>query len=90
MNATTANAVDHAERLSWAEICRRYPDHWVVVVDADWTNDHHLFRSAAVVGHRTLRTDASIDIKAAFEHHQQVGCFWTGELRAPRPRFFIP
>ena len=76
-----------AERLMWAEIQRRLPDEWVVLVDTDWANDHDFeFGTALVVGHRKRRKDASAVVKAAFESHQDVGCFWTGEIRVPELR----
>jgi len=91
MNATKAMAISHdVERLTWDEICRRFPDEWVVLVDADWTNDRDFkFGIALVVGHRKVRKEASIDVKAAFLHYKSVGCFWTGKIRGPLPRFFI-
>jgi hypothetical protein len=39
---------------------------------------------------RIGRKDASPDVKAAFEHHDEVGTFWTGKIRGPSPRFFLP
>ena len=29
------------ERLSWEEICRRYPDEWVVMAEIEWVNDNY-------------------------------------------------
>jgi len=29
------------ERLTWREICVQFPDEWVVLVDADWVDDHN-------------------------------------------------
>jgi hypothetical protein len=46
MSATTA------ERLTWDEICARYPDEWVLLVDADFAYDAELsVRSARVWMH---------------------------------------
>ena len=43
MSATTA------ERLTWDEICARYPDEWVLLVDGDFVDDAELsVRSARV------------------------------------------
>lgn len=28
-----------SERLTWKQICERYPDEWVVLVGASWVND---------------------------------------------------
>ncbi len=40
------------ERLTWAEICERYPMQWVVLVDMDWVDDmFSAIRTAIVAGH---------------------------------------
>jgi hypothetical protein len=76
------------EPLSWKQICERFPDEWVVLVDTQWVNDSDLeFGTAVVLGHFKSRKEASPHIKAAFEHHHEVGSFWTGEISNPLPRF---
>jgi hypothetical protein len=78
------------ERLTWSEICKRYPDEWVVFVDADWADEGDFdFASAIVIAHHKRRKDASPGIKAAHARAQyrEIGCFWTGERRGPIPRF---
>lgn len=41
-----------AERLTWEEICARYPDEWVLLVDGDFVDDPELsVRSARVWMH---------------------------------------
>jgi hypothetical protein len=89
MKANEARAViGNSERLTWSEICKRYPDEWVVFVDADWINETDFeFSSATVIAHHKRRKDASPDVKAARAQDREVGCFWTGELRGPIPRF---
>ena len=80
--------IGNSERLTWGEICKRYPDEWVVFADADWRNETDLeFGSATVVAHHKRRKDASPDVKAARARDREVGCFWTGELHGPIPRF---
>jgi hypothetical protein len=79
-----------AECLTWKEICERYPDEWVVLVDTDWVNDTDFdFRSTIVFAHHKRRKDASPDVKAAFERYDSVGTFWTGKIRGPIPRIFL-
>lgn len=91
MTSEAAVATVHADRLTWDEIAKRFPDEWVVLVDTDWANDRDFeFGTALVVAHHKRRKDASPDVKAAFRHHDEVGCFWTGEIRGPVPRFSIP
>jgi hypothetical protein len=87
MGGTEAIAAN-LERLTWQEICSRYPDQWVVLADADWVNDTDFeFRSAEVIACHRRRKDASPDVKAMLAHGRRVGCFWTGEIRGPVPRF---
>ena len=91
MNATNAQVTETSERLSWSEICKRFPDEWVVLVDTDWANDTDFeFGGATVIGHHKRRKDASPDVKAAFVDHVEVGCFWTGKIRGPVPRLVLP
>jgi hypothetical protein len=56
-----------------------------------WENDIDFdFGTAVVLAHHKIRKAASPDVKAAFGSHDEVGCFWTGEVRAPVPRFVVP
>jgi len=85
-SATASGA--NATRLSWDEICCRYPNQWVVVADADWVNETDFeFVTAEVIASHQRRKDASPDIKAGRALNREVGCFWTGEIRGPVPRF---
>lgn len=80
-----------AERMSWEEICRRYPDEWVVFVDADWANDGDFeFGTAIVFGHWQRRKEAHSDMGVALREFENVGVFFTGPIRGPIPRFVIP
>lgn len=70
------------ERLTWAEVCRRYPNQWVVVVDMETASDSYQpFDIAVVVAHHDRRPDASPSVKAAYQTHDEVGSFWTGPHR---------
>ena len=41
-----------SEPLTWNEICERYPDEWVCLVEIDRPDDNNFaFRTARVVGH---------------------------------------
>ena len=92
MSTNSAHGVtDAPERLTWDEICRRFPDEWVVLVDIDWVNDTDFeFGAAVVIARYRRRKDASPDIKAVRARNVEVGCFWTGEIRGPIPRFVMP
>lgn len=76
------------ERLTWAQICKRYPDEWVVMVETEWVNDRDFeFGTTLVLGHYKTRKEASPHIKAAFQHYRGVGSFWTGKKPFPLRRF---
>jgi hypothetical protein len=81
-----------AERLTWDEICRRYPNEWVVLAEFDRPGDEMdlEFNTAMVIAHKKRRKEASADVKEAFKHYVEVGSFWTGEIVVPSPRFILP
>ncbi|MBC7977848.1 MAG: hypothetical protein H7138_22945, partial [Myxococcales bacterium] len=39
------------ERLTWEQICRRYPDQWVALVELDWNDETDELTVARVAGH---------------------------------------
>jgi hypothetical protein len=79
------------DRLTRAEICERFPDEWVVVVDADWVNDTDFaFGTARVLGHYKSRKEASPHIKRAFTQYSEIGSFWTGAIRGRSLGFAVP
>lgn len=78
------------EPLTWIEICERFPDEWVVLVETSWVNEQDFeFGKARVLAHHKRRKDASPAVKAAFRDHDEVGCFWTGAIRGASPRLMI-
>ncbi len=85
MTSSSARTIsEHLERLTWVEICERFPDQWVVLVDTAWANETDFeLGTAVVVAHDPHRRVVSPDVKAAFESHDEVGCFWTGTIRGP-------
>jgi hypothetical protein len=91
MLANDAPAIVQPERLTWSEICQRYPDEWVVLVETEWLNDTDFeFGTALVLAHHRTRKAVSPSVKAAFQHHAEVGKFWTGEIIAPARTFVVP
>ena len=92
MSRNAANAgTARPEGLTWDEICERFPDEWVVLGNIGWINEPDFeFDKASVIGRHKRRRDASPEIKAMRARNVEVGCFWTGELRGPIPRFIIP
>lgn len=71
------------ERLTWAEICARYPNEWVTMVDAEWVDEDFTdVRTAVVVVH-------SGDYAASFlgpelrTHFEESVHLFTGPRDAP-------
>src|SRR5512140_3938413 len=63
--------------IGFAEAFDVPPDEWVVLVDADWVDDHNFeFGSATVFTHRKHRREATADLGAACSEFQNVGCFF--------------
>ncbi|HEY3804097.1 MAG TPA: hypothetical protein VGL61_15885 [Kofleriaceae bacterium] len=72
------------EPLTWSEICARFPDEWVALVDVDWVNDRDFeFRSARVVGHGKRRRDPLDQARAFRDTYPCLGHFFTGRVSAP-------
>jgi hypothetical protein len=91
MSTSEARTITGPDRLSWKQICKLYPDEWVVVTDIKWLDEgDYEFDSALVLGHFRSRKEASPHIKAAFQHYDEIGSYWTGAIRGPIPRFMIP
>jgi hypothetical protein len=81
---------DLSPPLSWVEICERYPDEWVVLVEIDWVNDTDFdFRSARVAGHGKSRKDPLIQARPLHSLYPSMGHFFTGTPRAPLSPLFL-
>lgn len=82
---------DVTEPLSWNEICERFPDEWVALVEIEWVNDRDFeFRSARVAGHGKLRRDPMQQAGALWPRYPEIGHFYTGRVRAPEIPLFFP
>jgi hypothetical protein len=81
MNAAEQLAPAITEPLTWAEICERYPDEWVCVVDIDYDHPHVFdFRTARVVGHSKTKREASDQARPWWNHYKLIGRYFTGRL----------
>lgn len=79
-----------SERLTWPEICRRYPDEWVMLVDLDDDEDDPEIRSAVVIGHGPARRELFAATRERLASYHTTGaCRFTGELRTPAGSFFL-
>jgi hypothetical protein len=89
---TEASSIDLpvSEPLTWSEICARYPDEWVVLVEVDWVNDTDLdFRSARVADHGKTRKEPLVQARPLQSRYPSMAHLFTGPIRAPSlPRLF--
>lgn len=84
MTDAQGDAVDISEPMTWSEICLRYPDEWVVLVEVDWVNDTDFdFRSARVAGHGKTRSAPLEQARPLQARYPSMGHFFTGRVRAP-------
>jgi hypothetical protein len=73
-----------SEPLTWQEICERYPDEWVALVEIDWVNETDFdFRTARIAGHGKRRTDPLVQARPLWDRYESMGHFFTGRVRAP-------
>jgi hypothetical protein len=70
------------ELMSWAQICERYPDQWVALVEMDWNDETDEFTIARVAGHGATRGEPFAQMRRAGLHDDDVGHFFTGRVRA--------
>ena len=73
------------EPLTWDEICLRYPDSWVCVVDIE--RGELPFRTARVVGAGAARRDPLEQSAFWRDVYREIGHYSTGEPVTAVPRF---
>ena len=78
-----------SESLSWAEICDRYSDQWVALVEIEW-EDEDVVRAARVAGAGPRRADPLAQTRSLSTQYEEIGHFYTGRVRAPLRGFFVP
>jgi hypothetical protein len=86
--ATEVVAAEISEPLTWAEICARYPDEWVCLVETDYVHPNGLeFRTARVIGHGKTRRDPFEQARPWRAHYGVIDHYFTGRttVRQPRP-----
>jgi hypothetical protein len=70
------------EPMSWVQICERYPDQWVALVELDWDDETDEFTTARVAGHGATRREPFAQMRRAGLRYDEVGHFFTGRVRA--------
>jgi hypothetical protein len=80
------------ERLTWREICARYPNEWVVLVDLEHENDDDDDQIVAgvVLGHSKNRADCLRETKALRPPGTHCAHLYTGEIVAPTLPVSLP
>ncbi|HET9624431.1 MAG TPA: hypothetical protein VFP84_23830 [Kofleriaceae bacterium] len=88
MSVAAVSTAFISEPMTWAEICTRYPDEWVCVVEMDFAhpNDYD-FQTARVVGRGKTRQAPFDQARPWRAQYEEIGHFFTGRvvLRNPRP-----
>jgi len=69
------------ELMTWEQICQRYPDQWVALVEMDWDNEIDWFTVARVAGHGTTRRAPFEQMRVAGLYYKAIGHFFTGRIR---------
>ena len=80
------------EPLTWAEICARYPDEWVCLVEMDRASPRDpVIRAARVIGHGKTRRDPVVQALPWRGHFDLMGHYYTGRVteRPLRPSLIL-
>jgi hypothetical protein len=78
MQAATTITPTISEPLAWDEICKRYPDEWVCLVEIDRVEPQNFeFRTARVVGHGKTRREPLDQARPWREHYKSIGHYFT-------------
>jgi hypothetical protein len=78
-----------SEPMTWEQICQRYPDEWVCLVEIDAFNDNDFgFRTARVIGHGKSPQDPYAQAQPLRARYEDLGHYYTGRARGTFPRSF--
>lgn len=73
------------DRLTWPEVCERYPEQWVVLVDVDWVDETWSeFRTAVVAAHGARPEDPLVQAEPLLPRFPDQAHLFTGKRR-PHP-----
>jgi hypothetical protein len=82
MSAAEVLAPEISKPLTWDEICGRYPDEWVCLVEIGFTHPNGLeFRTARVIGHGKTQSESLDQATTSFPRYDEIGHFYTGHIR---------
>lgn len=66
------------DQMAWSEICRAFPDEWVVVVD--YENKGPVEVDGVVISHGPDRNRLKDEIVKAMQEHGRIAMRYTGDL----------
>src|SRR5215208_3195695 len=84
-----------SEPLTWTQICERYPDQWVVLVEVDWVdkddedNLSFEFHIARVATRGPSRREALMQARLLRGRYPGMAHRFTGQVRVPLYGFFV-
>ena len=90
----SVDAMTIEERLTWKQICERYPERFVVLIDHERLP--HIstgFKTARVLSFGSTRAEAQERGRPQLDLLREWGCHFTGPIRGPRFGYrpwFIP
>jgi hypothetical protein len=74
-----------SEPLSWEEICARFPEGWVCLVEIDWVALNSFeFRTARVLCHSESGDETLQEAKSWWWRFDEIGHFFTGDMSGNR------
>lgn len=81
MTATEHLPPTISEPLTWQEICQRYPDEWVCLVEIDRPDPKDVeFRVARVVGRGKTRSHATEQARRWGRHYDHIEQYFTARI----------
>ena len=81
----SVDAMTTDERLTWEQICERYPEQWVVLIDHErLPHDLAGFKTARVLAVGSSRAEAKERGRPQLDSISSWGCHFTGPIRGPR------
>jgi len=92
---TATAAANLSEPLTWTQICERYPNEWVALVEIDRVDKdpdppNADFHTARVAAHGKTRKEPYAQSRPLWARYQEIAHYFTGPIRAPLVRFFAP
>ena len=81
----SVDAMTTDERLTWKQICERYPERFVVLIDHErLPHTSAGFKTARVLSVGSTRPEAQERGRPQLDSLREWGCHFTGPLRGPR------